>query len=65
MGSDEKEPEPYWARYRSQVVCPACWVKRHPDRVPARLLGADETECVICEQPCNAGIYVRMRVEWR
>lgn len=64
MGSEAEEPKP-WVKWRSMPVCPECWVRRHPDREPARLKDAPGEDCIVCDERTTAGIYVRMRVEWR
>lgn len=59
---DEREP---WVRWRSVPVCAGCWTERNPGREPARVKDAPGEDCIVCDERTTAGIYVRMRVEWR
>ncbi len=46
-------------------VCVTCWDVYTPSRPAKPDVGQGEKhECIICEKPTTAGLFVRMQVEW-
>lgn len=43
----------------NHAMCDADWTKRHPDRLPYRLIEPDEETCCYCGKPTRSGIYAR------
>ena len=55
---------PVKVMFRALPVCANCWNAKHPDR-PATIIKVSRLEeCIDCQNPTNAGIYVRVRIEW-
>jgi hypothetical protein len=44
----------------TQPQCAACWIERHPDRQPVRVVEAKAERCAFCGRITRAGIYVRV-----
>lgn len=45
------------------AVCVFCWMKRHPDRLPLRVKGAELEPCHFCGWYTPLGIYERVEVD--